>query len=362
MQISARIRDKFMITKKIKILHILNSNSYSGAENVVITIIKNTMDEFDSIYMSPQGDIENILEAENINNYLVKRLTISEIKKAIKIYNPNIIHAHDFRAGALAALTGTQIPIINHLHNNVPWMRKISLYTIAYALLCLRFNKVLTVSKSVFSEFVFGGVFDYKNKIIGNPLDASAIKRKADICKLKEKSDIIFLGRLSEQKQPLFFLEIVKGLCLKQQSLKVEIIGDGKLRSEVDKLVANYNLESNVSVRGFLNNPYGLLANSRVLCMPSKWEGFGLAAFEALSLGIPVVCSGAGGLIEMVDDSCGKICHENMADYINEIDKLLNNYQYLNMKKENALKRAEKMSNLKVYASEIEKMYSELLG
>ena len=52
--------------------------------------------------------------------------------------------------------------------------------------------------------------------------------------------------------------------------------------------------------------------------MPSLWEGFGLAAVEALTLGLPVVCSGAGGLCDIVNDSCGKIC-KTLDEYVSEL-------------------------------------------
>ena len=46
------------------------------------------------------------------------------LKKAIEKIQPDIIHAHDFTAGILAASLINRIPIINHLHNNSPWLKK----------------------------------------------------------------------------------------------------------------------------------------------------------------------------------------------------------------------------------------------
>ena len=45
----------------MKVLHILNSNKYSGAENVVITIIKNMPQNFECCYLSCSGPIEKTL-------------------------------------------------------------------------------------------------------------------------------------------------------------------------------------------------------------------------------------------------------------------------------------------------------------
>ena len=54
------------INKKMKIMHVLKSSVYSGAENVVITIIKNLTAEFDFLYVSSEGSIRLILEERKI--------------------------------------------------------------------------------------------------------------------------------------------------------------------------------------------------------------------------------------------------------------------------------------------------------
>lgn len=157
--------------EKKRILHILNSNSYSGAENVVITIIENMKDTYDCAYFSPTGSISKVLAEKDIPYIAVEKLSVRTIQKAIADFRPNLIHAHDFRAGMLSCLTGTHIPIINHLHNNSPWLKSFSTWTIAYAFCCRKFDRILTVSASIMDEFIFGKYFRNKTKIVGNPVD-----------------------------------------------------------------------------------------------------------------------------------------------------------------------------------------------
>ena len=89
----------------MKVIHVLNSNRYSGAENVAITIIKELNNEMDCLYACPRGPIEEILKKENIKYIPIKKLSIREINKVIKEYNPDIIHAHDFRASIICSRT-----------------------------------------------------------------------------------------------------------------------------------------------------------------------------------------------------------------------------------------------------------------
>lgn len=347
--------------EKKRILHILNSNSYSGAENVVITIIENMKDTYDCAYFSPTGSISKVLAEKGIPYIAVEKLSVRTIQKVIADFQPNLIHAHDFRAGILSCLTGTHIPIINHLHNNSPWLKSFSPWTIAYAFCCRKFDRILTVSASVMDEFIFGKYFRNKTKIVGNPVDLKKIQSLADKSTLKNKSDIIFLGRLTPQKNPYFFLKVINCIVKKIPDVQIAVVGDGELRNRFESQIKEYHLEHNIKMYGFQSNPYGLVQNSRVMCMPSLWEGFGLAAVEALCLGIPVVCSGAGGLSDFVDEQCGMICGQDLNRYVGEIIKLLSNESYLSQKSNMSKIRAKHIANIRPYIESILEQYKYCL-
>ena len=94
--------------------------------------------------------------------------------------------------------------------------------------------------------------------------------------------------------------------------------------------------------------------------MPSSWEGFGLAAVEALALGKPVVCSGVGGLPKIVDKECGAICNQ-YDSYVKNIMMLLNNEEQLKRISANAFRRANLLYNLNIYKNKLCKIYVEAL-
>ena len=114
------------MSEPVRVLHVLNTGSYSGAENVVITIINNlkSYENIQCTYLSLNGDIKERLEKENIDYYPVEKLSIKNLKKAIKILNPDIIHAHDYTATLISSLCFTKAKIIAHIHNNSPWIKK----------------------------------------------------------------------------------------------------------------------------------------------------------------------------------------------------------------------------------------------
>ncbi|OON90594.1 MAG: hypothetical protein ATN32_03560 [Candidatus Epulonipiscium fishelsonii] len=348
--------------RKLCIVHLLNSNKFAGAENVACQIIEGTKDSYDCFYVSPAGTIQKTLEDKKINFYPIKSMNIFEIKKMIKVLKPTIIHAHDFRASIISALSTSKIPIISHLHNNSPWLKNYGIYSWVYLISTIKYKKILIVSNSIKQEYVFGRWIKSKILMIGNPINIKYIQEKANQSNIKKAYDIIFIGRFMPEKDPIKFIEIISELVKTKQlkNLNCVMIGEGKLKKDCKQLIYNLNLKNNIDMVGFLDNPYIYLKNSKLLCMTSKWEGFGLVAIEALALGVPVVAKPVGGLINIVDSKCGKLCNSNK-DYIIELKKLLLNDNYRINKGKEAIIKSKELNNYNSYIKIIKQLYKKLI-
>ncbi|MBR2023826.1 MAG: glycosyltransferase [Clostridia bacterium] len=342
----------------MKVLHVLASNKYSGAENVVCQIIKMFDGEIEMAYCSPNGAIQDALLQRNITFLPIKKLSKKELKRAIKEYQPDIIHAHDFRASIIATKATKKLPIISHLHNNSPWLKSYGLKSFLYALTCKRYAKIIAVSDSVFNEFVFGEKYKYKLKVLGNPIDIRAIQEKAEQACITEYFDIGFCGRLTQAKNLSLLIDIIATVQETIPHLRVAMIGDGELREELTQKIAEKNLSLNITLYGFQENPYSIMKQCKLLLLPSLWEGFGLVAVEALALGVPVVCSNVGGLPNIVDDTCGKICGK-IENYNEEVIRLVMDNEYHKEKSKYARKKAEELDNIHNYKIELKKLYDK---
>lgn len=144
------------------VVHIFRTGEYSGAEKVAISIIKNTTD-YNHVYVSPAGSVEQLLKGEGIKHYRIKYVSVCELRRAIKDIRPDIIHAHDFSNTVVSSFAGLNIPIISHLHNNPPWIRTFNFKSLIFSLASFRVKRLITVSESVYKEFVLKGVFAKKN-------------------------------------------------------------------------------------------------------------------------------------------------------------------------------------------------------
>lgn len=346
-----------------KVVHILNSKAYAGAENVVISIIIKMREiyGYEFLYVSPKGPIEYILKDNNIRYVLVDSINSKNIKKLVKSYKPDIIHVHDFTTSVIASKCIDNIPIISHLHNNRPWIKRINIKSLIYYLSSFRYKRILGVSKSIFDEYIFKNKIKHKSKVIGNPVDISNILKKSEKSKNNEKSyDVVYLGRLSEAKDPERFIEIIEAIYKRDKDIKVAMIGSGELEYKCKDKIKCLGLEQNIDMLGFQQNPYSILKKAKLHCMPSKWEGYGLAAIESLALGIPVIASPVGGLKEIINENCGKLCEKN-SEFVSEITFLLSNNDIRIYKSKNAEKRAKELDNINHYMKMLDETYNDIL-
>ncbi len=99
---------------------------------------------------------------------------------------------------------------------------------------------------------------------------------------------VLGVGRLNQQKN---FANLIKAFSLVRQQLKAHlvILGEGEEHKMLEALVKKLNLEADVLLPGFVNNPYAYMAKASVFVLSSKWEGFGNVLVEAMSCGTTVV-------------------------------------------------------------------------
>ena len=133
-------------------------------------------------------------------------------------------------------------------------------------------------------------------------------------------------------------------------------VGDGKAKATKCRMISPF---AYIEVDDSVNPPKIYLKKSKVLCMTSKWEGYGLVAVEALSLGKPVVATNVGGIPSIVNDECGKVTN-NFDDMLIEINKLLDNENYYENKSINSYNRVKEINNVKQYINNIYNLYSKI--
>lgn len=99
----------------------------------------------------------------------------------------------------------------------------------------------------------------------------------------------IAIGRLEPQKEFSTLINAYHKLKKEGYKNRLIILGEGKLRPQLEAHIASLELNNHISLPGFVTNPYAYIARSSMLIMSSAWEGLGDVLVEALALGTPVV-------------------------------------------------------------------------
>lgn len=358
-----------------RIVMLLKSRIYAGAEKIAITIMQNLKEEYEFYYVSPYGEIAQRLEAESLSYIPLSDFQIKEIRSIVRNLRPDLIHAHDFSASAAASLLKDwhgKPKVISHLHYNARenqrWGKKAMIYRVALN----RIDQVVCVSDAVVKEAVFKRALEGKTKVLGNPIDAVRIQTMAvaergeDWIEKAEKKeevylyDIVFVGRFTKQKDPEKLIRIIARLKKSGQLVKAAFIGTGELEESCDRLILQYGLEEQVHRLGYLENPYPIIKRSRLLCMTSKEEGFGLAVAEAMVLGVPVLVSKVGGMKTLLGADAEEFC-ETEQEYVEKIKRLLQDPIFYQAAKKRSRRRADCFCEVESYMEEMRKLYRELI-
>lgn len=322
---------------------------------MAIDIIKGVGSDYECCYVSPAGEIAQQLDRAGIKHIPLKSIHDPGMWPLLRKIAPALIHAHDYRASIAAGCFG-RAPVISHIHHNSPAAARISVKTVAYVLAAARLRKIVAVSSAVAEEALGCRLLKAKVAVIPNAVGPRVVTLARQGAAVP--SDLLFAGRLAEPKQPLAFIAAVSRLAAVFPGIKGVMIGDGPLKERCLALIAERGLEGNVRLAGFQANPYPFMAGTKMLVMPSKWEGFGLAAVEAMLLGAPVIALRVGGLKDIVvDRETGYLC-DDPGDIPAYAAHLLNNPTLRERMGLAARKRALAEYRMDVFIERIAKLYS----
>lgn len=294
----------------MKILHLLASNKYSGAENVVCQIIKMFDGEIEMAYCSPNGDIAKSLESKNIKFLPLKKLSMGEIKRVVKEYKPDVVHAHDLKATILASrLKG--VKVVSHIHVNHPEMKKLSLRSILSLFAFKKVKHIYWVSKSAYEEYFFKNRIKNISEVLPNIISMENLYNNLKKTNDKQGFDVVYCGRITEQKDPFRIVEIAKILHKNLQNVTFGVLGDGDMLEKTKKYADEIGDTKSLSFLGFLNNPFEIIKESKIMILTSKFEGTPMVALEALSLGTPIVSTKTDGMVDLLNDKIGALYDTN---------------------------------------------------
>ena len=343
----------------MKVMHVLNSRIYSGAEKVVCQIIKSFRDDVEMVYCSPDSDIvRQMLAEQNVTFLPMETMSTKELKRVIREQKPDLIHAHDMRASFFCALCCGRIPLVSHIHNNAYDARGLSPKTIAYLLAGFKAKHILWVSNSSFEGYAFHKLFAQKSSVLYNIIDTDAIFDKKARDENTYDYDMIYVGRLTFQKDPQRLMRLCARLKESKPDLKVAIVGTGELEAEAKQLCAELKITENVQFLGFQSNPIKMVHDSKAMILTSRWEGTPMCALEAMALGTPVVSTPSDGMTDLLDDGINGYLTDDDAVMAEKLLKIMSDDAHRSFLGENAKKKFAEINDAPKYKQAIYDCYT----
>jgi glycogen synthase len=220
----------------------------------------------------------------------------------------DVIHAHDW----MTMLAGMKIkaqsgkPLVVHVHSlevdrggecSRGWVYDMEKSGLEYADLILPVSRFTGENVHKYYDIPREKIFAVHNGI--SPVHAFRSPRNYD-----EKT-VLFIGRLTRQKGPEFFLDIASRVLEKDSNVRFVMAGTGDHFNRLLEDSAYKHIGHRFHLTGFLNLEQirNLLSISDVYCMPSVSEPFGLSAVEAAQFGVPCVISRQSGVSEVLSGS-----------------------------------------------------------
>ena len=125
----------------------------------------------------------------------------------------------------------------------------------------------------------------------------------------KKGPTVLHVGRFVEAKNHSGLLRIFEHVRQQLPSAQLWLVGDGRLKPEIERLIKQRHLEDCVTCLGNRTDVPELMHRADVLLFPSLNEGFGMVAIEANAAGLPVVASKIPGIDEAVIDGFTGVLH-----------------------------------------------------
>jgi len=146
------------------------------------------------------------------------------------------------------------------------------------------------------------GVPEWKIDVVHNAVDFDVTHYRKDHHLDRQDKIVLFLGRMTMQKGPDYFLKMAKKVLKHMEHVKFVMAGNGDMMERVIEMALGLGIERNVLFSGFLKGKEVERAYSEadLYVMPSVSEPFGIAPLEAIRHGTPVLMSKQAGVNEVI--------------------------------------------------------------
>jgi glycosyltransferase involved in cell wall biosynthesis len=317
----------------MKILHAITLAELGGAQSVVINLANKAAEDGHDVFVASgeNGEMWDLL-SEKVTAIKLKNIQraihpIKDIKACIELRSlekkiqPDVIHLHSSKMGAIGRLGFSPEKIIYTVHGFDSVRVAFRKFLIVEKLLKNRAKNIVAVSqydqRNLLNEGIDSNVELIYNGIVDNAQMSISPGYETEIDLLetikKNNKIVMCIARLAPPKDFELFLKLAAQY--KEDNTHFVWIGN-KQQVETKEY-------KNVSVLGEIKNAQTFLRFADVFILPSNYEGLPISILEALSFSKPVVASAVGGIPEVLDGENGFAVENNVENFQSALNKIL---------------------------------------
>ena len=387
--------------KKIRVLRIINRFNMGGPTYNATFLTRFLSDDFETLLVGglpEEGEVDSLHIPEE---YGVKPLLIEEmrrdpgfssdrkaykrIKQIIEEFQPDIVHTHAAKAGALGrrAAFSAKVPIVvhtfhGHVFHSYFGKAKTYIFKAIERRLAKRSSGIIAISNLQKKELSHVHRICKEDHVkvipLGFDLSRFADRRLDSRSKVREryalKEDevaIAIVGRLVPVKDHGFFLDAIERvLQMTEQPIKVFIVGDGMERAKIRERVDMINVEhgEKVMMTSWIKDIAEFNSGMDIMCLTSRNEGTPVSLIEAQASGIPVVSTDVGGVRDIVlEGDTGYIVPKgDLEEYVKKMLDLIENEKKREFMSQNGWPFVRGKFHYERLVREMEEYYKELLN
>ena len=311
----------------MKIIHIIPNLRKGGAERLVIDIVRalnrNKDNQVKLILFENniEYEVDDILDLIEIVHSKVQisllkktHLNISNLQKTLDLFQPDIIHSHLFEAEIISrSCSFSKAKWFTHSHDRMKSLNNLNFFIIKSKrdlanyfekrFLLKRYrknggNNYIAISEDI--HYFLKSVLPKKLRnihLLQNAIDLKRFEKPTNFSSSTDKSvcHLISIGRLDQNKNHQFLIDVVLDLKNKNIPVHLTIVGEGDQRVALQEKITHLQLSHQISLVGLQEKVEDYLWNADLYIHSAITEGFGLTLAEAMAGGLPVISLDGGG-------------------------------------------------------------------
>lgn len=386
--------------KKIKVLRIINRFNIGGPTYNATFLTAFMGPEYETLLVGglpEKGESDSlfILEKYGVQPLLIEEMVrnpnfssdlkaYKKLKQIIQEFQPDIVHTHAAKAGALGrrAAISCKVPVVihtfhGHIFHSYFGKLKTEIFKTIERRLAKKSNAIIAISEIQKEELSKVHRIATEDKITVVPLGFDLVpfreKRFSERVQVRssyalddETIAIAIVGRLAPIKNHGYFLEVMEHVLKKTtKRIQVFIVGDGTEKEVIETKVKEINklYPKVIKMTSWIEDIGTFNAGMDIICLTSKNEGTPVSLIEAQAAGIPVVTTDVGGVKDIIiEDETGHVVPVERQDlFIEKLLELVENEKKREKMSQNGWKHVELKFHYKTLVQNMEELYSRLL-